>query len=97
MISAAILTLTLTIFTQGPDTGPGRQAELRERGRQERAQTLEARSARRYRRRIYNADVPAYYPDAAWWVYYPPSAGQLPPSWTEVYGGFLGRMEEATR
>ena len=32
-----------------------------------------------------------------WPVYYPPTAGQLPPHWDDAYGGFLSRMGEATR
>ena len=65
---------------------------------QERQQTIDRRHQHRVVNRGRGEDVgyyPGYWND--WPVYYPPTAGQLPPGWIEVYGPFIYRMEETSR
>ena len=67
-------------------------------------QTIDRRHNRHQRARAAHADwfgpvweaYPVYW-YSPWPIYYPPTAGQLPPGWNAAYGGFLGRMEEASQ
>jgi hypothetical protein len=66
----------------------------------EHRQTIERRHDHHRRMSQSAAHNQSWSPSAGYWtdwpVYYPATAGQLPPYWDAAYGGFLNRMAEAT-